>query len=134
MGMTRKEAREQAFFLVFEWQFLKGGMEELISTHKAPESLVVLNDFSCEIALLAVANLEEIDQAIDKFSDKWKRNRISKVSLAIMRVAICEMFYREDIPVSVSINEAVELAKIYAGEHDSAFINGILGTVSRTER
>ncbi len=58
---------------------------------------------------------------------------MSKVSLAILRLAITEILYFEEVPVGVTINEAVELAKKYAGKEDSSFINGILGTLSRTE-
>ena len=61
----------------------------------------------------------------------WKISRISKISLALLRVAIYEMLYQDDIPVSVSINEAVELAKKYTGVDDSAFVNGVLGAVAK---
>ena len=60
-------------------------------------------------------------------------NRISRVSLVLLRLALCEMLYETDVPVSVSINEAVELAKQYAPEDDASFINGVLGSVARAE-
>ena len=62
---------------------------------------------------------------------KWSKERISRVALAIMRLAVYEMLYVDDIPVSVSINEAVELAKKYGGDEDSSFVNGVLGGISR---
>ena len=68
---------------------------------------------------------------IEKYSTKWKLDRIVKVSLAILRMSISEMLYLEDIPVSVSINEAVELAKKYATEDDASFVNGVLGAVAK---
>ncbi|MBO4468554.1 MAG: transcription antitermination factor NusB, partial [Clostridia bacterium] len=61
----------------------------------------------------------------------WSIGRISKTALAILRLAIFEMKYMEDIPVSVSINEAVELSKKYATKEDASFVNGILSTVSK---
>ena len=70
-----------------------------------------------------------IDQYIIKNSKDWTIDRMSRIDLAIMRVAIFEILYREDIPASVSINEAVELAKKYSHEDAGSFINGILGSI-----
>ena len=68
---------------------------------------------------------------IEKHATRWKKNRISKVSLAVLRLALYEMKFEESIPESVSINEAVELAKKFGGEEDSSFVNGVLGAISR---
>ena len=77
-------------------------------------------------------NLEEIDKIIsDHLSAKWKLNRISKVSLSILRLAVYEMKFVEDIPTNVTINEAVELSKKFSGEEEYKFVNGILGAVSK---
>ena len=76
-------------------------------------------------------NLHKIDEYISNNSKGWSINRISKVDLAIMRLSIYEMFYRQDIPESVSINEAVELAKKYCNDQSKAFINGVLGSIVR---
>ena len=70
-----------------------------------------------------------IDDIVSKISKGWKLERISKVDLAILRLAVYEIAFREDIPYNVSINEAVELAKTYSGKESSSFINGILGKV-----
>lgn len=70
-----------------------------------------------------------IDEYIVKYSKDWSIERMSKIDLAILRVAIYEILYKDDIPSSVSINEAVELAKKYSHEDASSFINGILGSV-----
>ena len=75
---------------------------------------------------------EEIDEHISSNLKKgWKISRISRVSYAIMRLAIYEMLYVDDVPTSVSINEAVELAKKYSMPDDSAFVNGVLGSVAK---
>lgn len=79
-----------------------------------------------------VANKDEIDKKIKEFSKNWSFNRISKVDLSIMRLAIAEVLYDEGIPASVSINEAVELAKTFGGQNSGKFINGILGEVARS--
>ena len=75
--------------------------------------------------------LQKIDALIEEHSHKWKTTRLSRVALSVLRLAVYELMYCEDIPVSVSINEAVELAKSYAGEEDASFINGVLGGIVR---
>ncbi|MBR4766148.1 MAG: transcription antitermination factor NusB, partial [Clostridia bacterium] len=80
----------------------------------------------------ACDNIEEIDLNIEKFSIARKMNRISKVSLSVLRIAVCEMLYYEDIPYGVSINEAVEICKKYASEDEYAFVNGVLGSLARS--
>ena len=73
--------------------------------------------------------ISEIDDAISKNATGWKINRISKTLLSIMRVAVYEMLRVEDVPVKVSLNEAIELAKAYDGNEAGPFVNGILGGV-----
>jgi N utilization substance protein B len=129
--MNRKEEREQAFILVFEKIFREDSMSDIIEC--ATEARDYLNsEYISDVAIGVYNNLEEIDKYISENSKGWSIGRISKVALAAMRIAIYEMMHREDIPVSVSINEAVELIKKYATSDDSAFANGILGTVARS--
>jgi N utilization substance protein B len=78
-------------------------------------------------------HLEDIDAAIEKYTVGWQKKRISKVSLAILRLAVYEMKYEDDVPVRVAINEAVELAKKYATQEDASFVNGLLGSVARNQ-
>lgn len=89
------------------------------------------SDFVKTLLTKTWENIEEIDGNIEKFSVGWKINRISKVALAVLRLAVCEILYFDDIPVGVSINEAVELCKKYAAKEDSSFVNGILGSLSK---
>jgi N utilization substance protein B len=78
------------------------------------------------------AHQQEIDELISKYSVDWAIERIARVDLSILRVAIYEMLYRkDDVPAGAAINEAVELAKRYGGERSYAFINGILGSVAK---
>jgi len=74
---------------------------------------------------------EEIDALVSKYAVDWSIGRIARVDLSILRVAIYEMLYRDDVPTGAAINEAVELAKRYGGERSYAFINGILGSVAK---
>ena len=73
----------------------------------------------------------EIDALVSKYAVDWSIGRIARVDLSILRVAIYEMLYRDDVPTGAAINEAVELAKRYGGERSYAFINGILGSVAK---
>lgn len=80
-----------------------------------------------------IPKLTEIDEKISNVSDGWSVGRMSKVDLSILRLAVYEMEYVEDVPVSVAINEAVELAKMYGGENSPGFINGILAKLVPNE-
>ena len=73
--------------------------------------------------------LDKIDELINKYAKNWSVNRMPKVDLSILRLAICELVFIEEIPSKVSINEAIELAKLYCDDKAPKFINGILGSV-----
>ena len=77
------------------------------------------------------ALLPEIDEKINSVSEGWPVNRLGKAELAIMRLAVYEMLYDEDIPVNVAINEAVELAKNYGGDNAPSFVNGVLAKLAK---
>lgn len=132
--LTRREEREQAFILLFEKSFnAEITVYELYDTAIENE-IVAESDFTKNLALKVSENLEVIDAAIERNSAKWKMNRISKVALAVMRLAICEILFYDDIPVGVSINEAVELCKKYASKDDYSFVNGVLSTIAKEEK
>ena len=131
--MKRRDARESAFLLIFEKMFREESMSEIIDT--AVESRAVeLDDYSKALVLKVEEVCEELDSSIEMFLDKWKLNRIPKVTLAVFRLAVCELKYFPDIPVKVTINEAIELAKKYASEDDAAYINGVLGSYIRANQ
>ena len=129
--MTRRQAREQAFILIFEKSFHPEiTVEELISM--AVEARYLQTDeFAVLLAKTADERQPEIDSIIEKNAIGWKKDRISRVSLSLLRLALYEMLFIEEVPTNVSINEAVELAKLYASQEDAAFINGVLGTTAR---
>lgn len=129
--MTRREEREQAFVLLFEKSFNQEIELEELYEFAVENEAITGSDFIKNLVFKTWANVEDIDSIIEKYSHGWKISRISKVALAVLRLAICEIIYFEDIPVGVSINEAVELCKKYAAKDDSAFVNGILGSVSK---
>jgi len=78
-------------------------------------------------------HLPDIDEKLDAYSKKWKINRMAKVDLAVLRLSAAEVLYMDDIPDSVSINEAVDIGKKYGGEDSGKFINGILGNLARSK-
>ena len=130
--MNRREAREQAFILLFEQSLNHDGMEQIIETAElCGEGAYMVDAFAERLALRAEEKQAELDEKIEKNIRGWKMNRLSKVSLAVLRLALCEMFWEADIPVSVSINEAVEIAKKYGGKEDAPFVNGVLGSVAK---
>ena len=130
--MTRKEAREQAFILRFQNSFKNESFEELIETEEE-NGAYVEDEYCSDVLKKAIENFDEITALIEKYAKGWKIERISRVALAALRLAICEMKYIDNIPQAVSINEAVELVKKYATQDDASFANGILGSISREE-
>ncbi len=129
--MNRKTARENAFILVFEKNFRDEPVNNIIEDAIEARNFEY-DDFVEKVFCGVFDNVDEIDDTIKNNLRGWKINRISKVSLSLMRVAIYEMLYMDDIPHSVSINEAVELAKKYSTKDDASYINGVLGTVAKT--
>ena len=131
--MTRREAREQALSLVFEGLFTDEPLPAIIELAKEARQLDP-DPFANQLAAGVFEYQAEIDAKIEKYSIGWSKKRLSRVVLSILRIAIYELEHIGDIPVSVTINEAVELAKQYGSDGDSGFVNGILGTLVRDEK
>lgn len=130
--MKRSEMREQAFFLTFENLFDKEeNIESLIELYS--ENVEPVCDYAKVVFAGICDNKDDLEATINACSRSWKSTRLPKVTFAILLVAIYEMKYVEAVPNSVAINEAVELAKKYAGNEDASYINGVLGAVSRGE-
>lgn len=130
--MTRTEEREQAFILIFEKAFNPDVSVDNLIEYAEETELFEQSLFSQTLAKSVYENIENIDPVIEKYSVGWKKSRLPKVTLSILRLAICEIMYVDSVPESVSVNEAVELAKKYATPSDASFINGILGTYLRS--
>ena len=91
-----------------------------------------LSDFALEAVRGVQENQERIDECLQSISENWTLARMPMVDLAVLRLAAFEMMYSEDVPLSVAINEAVELAKAFGGEDESPrFVNGVLGRLAR---
>ncbi|HIY19564.1 MAG TPA: transcription antitermination factor NusB [Candidatus Blautia avistercoris] len=135
--MGRRELREHIFKLLFMSQF--NSTEEMEGqTGLYLENLQPLDEqdqtYIQEKYQKITEKLPEIDELINSVSKGWKTRRMSRVDLTILRLAVYELRQEESIPVSVSINEAVELGKRFGGETSSSFINGILGQIAKMER
>ena len=144
--MTRTAARELAVQLCFRLS-VKGELsaqaldhffdeEYFASLSGESENFAQLPDekqmaYIRSIAEGVAAHAEELDDYVEKYAKGWKPGRISKTALAVLRVALYEIKYVEDVPVAAAINEAVELAKNYDEPETVAFINGVLGAFVR---
>ena len=129
--MTRREAREQAFALMFEQTFHPEKSIGAIIECAVEDRDLEVDPYAFHLAEKSVSVLEELDAAFESYLKKWTKERISRASLTVLRLAICEMRYEPTVPVSVSINEAVELAKKYSTAEDAGFVNGVLGSIAR---
>lgn len=127
--MKREDIREKTMQLVYQMDIT--GDFDLSDLSVVEESEKVVDKKQAVITLEAVsAHLDEIDKTISDHLDKWTIDRIAKTDLAILRTAVAEMLYIDSIPVGVSINEAVSLAKKYGDERSYAFINSVLSKVA----
>lgn len=128
--MGRKASREMAMKLLYQFEIQRDNIDQQIND-ALDESDANKKDreYICDVIYGVIKHLEYIDKLIESHSKGWKLNRISKVDLSILRLSIYELLYRKDIPMNVSINEAVELAKKYSSEDAGAFINGILAKI-----
>ena len=131
--MTRHDAREQAFIIIFEKSLNGLSVDEIIENAKDAREFRE-NGFILTTVNGVFENIGEIDKTIENHLTGWKIERISKVCLAVLRLSVYEIMFSEDVPASVSINEAVELCKKFATAEESSYVNGILGNVARGGR
>ncbi|MDO4199778.1 MAG: transcription antitermination factor NusB [Clostridia bacterium] len=131
--MDRRSSREQAFKFLFENTFGMNLPEETVENAQLAREEKV-SAFTKTLFDGVLSNLEKIDKVIDENLMGWKRERISRTALAVLRLAVYEIMFEEDTPNKVAANEAVELSKKYSTKEESAYINGILGTIiTKTE-
>ncbi len=118
--------------LLYQLELQRDDREEQLKTALEENSLDKPgSDYIMNVVEGVKSNMSYIDKIIDENSKGWKISRMSKVDLSILRLGIYEISFREDVPLSVAINEAVELAKKYSSEESGAFINGLLGKFSK---
>jgi len=133
--VNRRQAREQAFALLFELSFHgEESLQSILNVRDEQDDTPEPDHFAIKLASCVQENLPALDETITaKLKPGWKLSRISRASHIILRLAICELCYFDDIPVGATINEAVELAKTYAEDDAPKFINGMLGAIAREQ-
>ncbi len=131
MKMSRRKLRESIFLLLFRIEF--NTREELEEQAEAFYQQVESEEDRLYIRKKLTAildDLDSIDEKIREICQGWRLSRLGKTELAILRLAVYEILYDEDIPTGVAINEAVEIAKIYCSEEAPRFINGVLAKLA----
>lgn len=136
--MKRRLAREIALQTLFQFDFSDIAQEEALlavcierGVDETEEDL----QYTRELITGVLTNKQAIDEAIIKYANNWKLERMASVDRNIMRVAIYEMFYAENaLTANIIINEAIEISKIFGNEYSSKFINGILGNMANERK
>ncbi len=128
--ITRRAARECAIQILYGYDFYKAEDKGAFFDFAAEESELESNSFARELFIGTCEHLEEIDKKIEENSHGWSLSRISRVSLAIMRLCVYEMMFT-DVPVSISINEAMEIDKKFDKDDAPPYINGVLNSIAK---
>ncbi|MGB4090844.1 MAG: transcription antitermination factor NusB [Ruminococcus flavefaciens] len=131
--MSRREIRDSAFKLVFEQLLRDDDITELYDIAEEIDEIIV-NDEVKKIVEGTLAHAEELDSIIAGYSKSRSLSRISKLNIAILRIAIFESLYDDNTPMNAAISEAINLANTYSYNEDSKFINGVLGAFSRDQK
>ena len=129
--MKRRTARERAMQALYQMD-ITGELEPKVAVENTLDEGEETNEFLESLVVGFVENKEAIDEAIRQNLKKWKLERISIVDRSILRVAVYEMKYMEEIPHNVTINEAIEIAKTFGDEESRRFINGVLSYIKDT--
>ena len=131
-SLTRKEMREHIFKLLFQIEFVPvEGIDEQVTLYIGDLANIRSKDrqYIHDKCLAIAARIEELDTLLNERTTGWRTNRMNKVDLTILRLAVYEIKYDDDIPQGVAINEAVELAKVYSSDEGPAFVNGVLARI-----
>lgn len=131
---ARREIRQSAFLLSFEKLFLDDDLDKIFESAEALNEFIPMDDEVRRLVRGVFDRQEELDGIIAKYSDKRAVNRIPKVDLAVLRLAIYEALYDEKVPMNVAISEAVSLTEKYALDPDISFVNGVLGSFSKDNK
>ena len=134
--MTRSELREHVFKMLFQIEFNEAAdmpehlqyYFETIDNVKEKDREYIQKKYQA-----VSSHVEEIDKLLNEAAKGWRTSRMNKVDLTILRLAVYEMKWDEDVPEGVAINEAVELAKKFGGDGSSSFVNGVLGSLAKQE-
>ena len=130
----RRLSREMALKALFQIDLVNTNMEEALKyTFENGELADEVKEFSLILVKGVMSNLSDIDKVINHSANNWSLERITNIDRSILRIAIYEILYLKNIPKSVSINEAVELAKKYGTKSSFSFVNGVLGQINKDD-
>jgi len=132
MGLRRK-AREYALQILFQFDVTRNRQDLTQHFWAQRKTIPAVQSFTDLLIEGVISNLDEIDGLIQLYTEHWSLGRIAIVDRNILRIAIYEVLYLEEIPAKVTINEAIEITKKYADENSGAFINGILDRIIKEE-
>lgn len=131
--LPRREARENAFLVAFSQSFGDAPLEEVLETHRENDEEHPVDGFGLHLLHAYYDHSAEVDDLIRSHLRNWTMNRLPRVSLTVLRLALAEMLYGGENKPGVAINEAVELTKKYGADEDYQFVNGLLGAVAREQ-
>jgi len=131
----RRLSREMGLKALFQVDLVKANIEETLKyTFENGEFSDEVKEFTLLLVKGVMSNLSEIDKAINNYTNNWSLERITNIDRNILRMAIYEILFLKNIPKSVSINEAVELAKKYGTKSSFSFVNGVLGKIDKNDK
>ncbi|WP_270993317.1 transcription antitermination factor NusB [Listeria seeligeri] len=128
--MKRREAREKALQALFQIELNEMSLDQAIKNIMEDEQ----DDYMEKLVEGVMANKAEIDAIIEPNLDNWRMDRLSKVDLSLLRLSVYEINYLSDVPNRVSLNESIEIAKIYSDEKSGKFINGVLANIAPEDK
>ena len=129
--LPRREARENAFLLAFSQTFGDVPLAEALTNHAENDEEHPVDGFSKLLLNAYYDHSAEVDDEIRAHLRNWTMERLPRVSLTVLRLAVAEMLFGGENKPGVAINEAVELAKIYGNEKDASYVNGVLSTIAK---
>ncbi|MET1247815.1 transcription antitermination factor NusB [Sporolactobacillus sp. STCC-11] len=127
--MNRRQARKMALQALF--QMTLSNTDRVTALEAVHDSGDPTDPFVNHLLDQTLGHEKEIDRLISKHLQNWSLDRVGNIDKTILRLAVCEILYLDDIPVTVSVNEAVELCKIYSDEQTRKFVNGVLSGISK---
>lgn len=126
----RRKARTIALEIIYQKEITNNSLDEIIKNRRRMGEYEIPSEFSMSLVRGVVNHQEELDDLVSNYANNWALDRMPLLDRNIIKISLYEMLYEQDIPFSVSINEAVELAKIFGTEDSRRFVNGVLGKIA----
>jgi N utilization substance protein B len=129
----RRKAREYALQMLFQWDITHEAIDQIVTTffQNQPEDSHATIDFARQLVTGAVEHVEKIDEIIKRHAENWRLDRMATVDRNILRLAVYEFLSDKEIPKTVIINEAIEIARRFSAQESPQFINGVLDSIKK---